>query len=173
MTIINKAYKWNGSINKYTAEAEDKGYKVNGLVSPIHFYYLNDSLLSSKYDTNVEGYQVKAEWSLAPMFNSTGIMSVLYVPFLDLDQLTVTRYNYDQDYYGKICADTDPNFTGKTYGTWVYKVDAAGSDTSVEANKPYLNYKIGNVDKYDRSQFGNRKTKSWRNESKLFQYPYH
>ena len=143
---------------------EPKEYSINGLPSALHFYYLNNKLLEG--EEVLSGIRVPRKRSLSPLMQSATIQSILYVPFMKAEMIKMHRYNYDQKYYGSV--SENPKSTLSVQGVHVYKIEG------LKSGQKDFNYKLGTVDKYETKKFGTRTGKrSWKNESKLFQFPYH
>lgn len=116
---------------------------INGIPIATHFYYMHQ--------------QYYGIGNRAPFSQSGQVLNLLYMPFLKPDDVVLHEVPYDTDYYGEINgSDGNP-----IKGIKVFKI----TDSLVN------NKTIGTITPKYKTQ-ARDKNKSWKNESKLYQYPY-
>lgn len=115
-----------------------------GIPYGLYLYYLDDSRFSTD-NTSILG-------------NSSAIQSIQYTPFLDPADLILDRIPYDVDRFGSI-SKLRPGMTVKPD---VFRIVSIKDDIKV----------LGQFDTYkiEGQTIGGKR--NWRNESKLYQYPY-
>ena len=117
---------------------------INGIPIATHFYYMHQ--------------QYYGIGNRAPFSQSGQVLNLLYMPFLKPDDVVLNEIPYDTDYYGEISNQMtgDPIKDIK-----VYKITSSlVNNKLIGSFKP--KYKIQPKEV----------RKSWKNESKLYQYPY-
>ena len=132
-----------------TTENKESWSCINSdLPYPLYFYaYSKDEFSNKAYTYSI------------PMAQAPSIQNVMYCPFLTFDDLHLIQIPYDKSRFG-----TDPLRPAPEFDTYVYRVSTfAKIDKDLGYLLPYRNIS---------ADPGIGKPKSWRNESKLWQYPY-
>lgn len=130
-------------------QAKDSWGCVNSdLPYPLYFYaYSRKQFGDNAYANSI------------PMTQAPTVQNVLYCPFLDFSDLSLIKIPYDKDRFG-----TDPLRPAPNYSSSVYRVKTFTSKTKqLGYILPYRN-----ID----ADPGKGKKRNWRNEAKLWQYPY-
>lgn len=139
-------------------KAVDKyGSKLNDVNIPVNLYYMDSSLRNSVDAEAGNTYNLDAL-----TMNGT-VLSWLYTPFLEKEDLAIEQYDYDESHYGGLGVKEGAVVeVGKAK---VFKVInfAQGKQNKLLAN---------DLRKYPSDQFKQTDRQHWSNESKLFQYPY-
>lgn len=128
--------------------------QINGIALNVHFYILELN------DFGSQGL------NYMPFTISGQVQNLLYMPFLKKSDLgkAVHEHEFDQKYYGTAKIDaTSPDQLANP-APKVFKI--YGDTTTIEPKK------LGSFKRYP-SNFGKKPTRDWRNESKLYQFPYH
>lgn len=115
-----------------------------GVPYGLYLYYLDDSRFSSD-NTSILG-------------NSSAIQSIQYTPFLEPSDLILNRIPYDVDRFGSI-SKLRPGMVSKPD---VFRI--VGLREGIKTLGKFDTYKIEGL------TIGGKR--NWRNESKLYQYPY-
>ena len=123
--------------------------QINGIPLNVHLYYI-DMSLAGKHGKNFK-----------PFSKSGQVINFLFMPFLsqeDIKKITL-EIDFDQNHYGTTADEGTANEVPapkvyKLYGTPSIQPKVAGS---------FARY----------PSFQRVSTKSWTNESKIYQYPYH
>lgn len=132
-----------------TTQTKDSWDCVNSnLPYPLYFYAYS----SKQFGTNA--YANSIAMSQAPT-----VQNVLYCPFLDFSDLQLIKIPYDKDRFG-----TDPIRPAPNYDSYVYRVKTF--ETKEKQLGYILPYRNITADP------GKNKKRNWRNEAKLWQYPY-
>ena len=128
------------------------GNENYGLPCALYFYYMGDDINSGNEYENWN-----TEYTNAVLGNCSAIQSVQYVPFLRKDDLMLNAVPYDIARFGQLQA-SHPKLD---FAPYVYRVKAL--TTQVKS--------IGSFKCYSPSKsIGG--TRNWRNESRLYNYPY-
>lgn len=122
-----------------------------GLPYPIYFYWYSRSELGED-----------AENDSSVMGNCPSILSIQYVPFLEKKDFEITTHHYDVNRFGKVRTDT-PSLS---FVPWVYRIQRIKDEGRIK--------EVGEFEVYKPSgkKTGKGQTRYWRNESRLFNYPY-
>ena len=130
-------------------QAKDSWGCINSdLPYPLYFYaYSKDAFGSNAYANSIA------------MSQAPTIQNVMYCPFIDFNDLSLVKIPYDKERFG-----TDPLRPAPNYDSYVYRVK------TFETKEKQLGYILPyrNID----ANPGKGKKRSWKNESKLWQYPY-
>ena len=119
---------------------------INGIPMATHFYYIDTDLMFKS-----------GKKCLKPITQSGFVMNFLYMPFLERQDVDLWEIDYDQKNLGSVSdTSTDPE-----EGVKVYKI----------INGKINDKEIGTVNIYPK--FERERLRSPKNESKLYQYPYH
>ena len=132
-----------------TTQAKDSWGCVNSnLPYPLYFYAYS----RSQFGDNAYANSI-------PMTQAPTIQNVMYCPFIDFSDLSLIKIPYDKERFG-----TDPLRPAPAYDAHVYRVK------TFETKEKQLGYILPyrNID----ADPGKGKKRSWKNESKLYQYPY-
>lgn len=132
-----------------TTQAKDSWGCVNSnLPYPLYFYAYS----RSQFGDNAYANSI-------PMTQAPSIQNVMYCPFIDFGDLSLIKIPYDKERFG-----TDPLRPAPAYDAHVYRVK------TFETKEKQLGYILPyrNID----ADPGKGKKRSWKNESKLYQYPY-
>ena len=128
------------------------GNENYGLPCALYFYYMGDDINGGNEYENWN-----TEYTNAVLGNCSAIQSVQYVPFLRKDDLMLNAVPYDIARFGQLQA-SHPKLD---FAPYVYRVKAL--TTQVKS--------IGSFKCYNPSKsIGG--TRNWRNESRLYNYPY-
>lgn len=129
--------------------AKDSWSCVNSnLPYPLYFYAYSRSQFGDKAYANS-----------IPMTQAPSIQNVMYCPFIDFSDLSLIKIPYDKERFG-----TDPLRPAPNYDAYVYRVKTF---TKKEKELGYI-LPYRNIDAFP----GKHRNRSWKNESKLWQYPY-
>ena len=123
--------------------------QINGIPLNVHLYYINMAL-AGKHGKNFK-----------PFSKSGQVINFLFMPFLDqsdVDKIMLS-IDFDQGHYG---TTADEGTANEVPAPKVYKLYGTPSI------KPKV---VGSFSRYP--SFQRVSTKSWTNESKIYQYPYH
>lgn len=132
-----------------TAKDRDTWFNlINNIPVATSFYYMDRSLMGLRWQM------------LKPFTHSGQVINFLYTPFLDQTDVDLEKIPYDQDHYGT-CKEDATAPTDMETNVFVYKI----------INGKIRDKEIGAVRRYP--VFQRSPAKSWGNESKLYQYPYH
>ena len=123
-------------------------YFMNKIPMATHFYYMNLDLMGPK------------QINLAPISQSGVVLSLLYAPFIDESELTINKIPYDLEHFGTV-KENATSATDYAPECNVFKI----------MDYPNQAKKIGDFKRYP--QITRASSKSWKNESKLYQFPYH
>lgn len=129
----------------------------------VHLYWLDDTL----YDT-IDNGVTYSHGNTIPLSHSNSIFSVQYIPFLNQDELhlykipyDIERFKYKEDLAQYPISDVQP---------FVYKISRFENINNVE--KPGIMLKRLSTFKCYKPSKSIGGKRSWRNESKLYNYPY-
>lgn len=127
-----------------------------GLPYPIYFYYYSRTTLDSVFS-----YANSVRDSM-PLGNCPSILSIQFAPYVDITDLSLTSIAYDYERFGKL----DPSRPPVSGTPRVYRISKIFEDRRRKV--------IGQFPTYPKSgkQIGPGKTRYWRNESILMNYPY-
>lgn len=132
-----------------TTTGYDSWSSVNsGLPYPLYFYmYSRENFGDNSYSNSV------------PMSQCPTVQAVQYCPFIEWNDVHLVKIPYDKDRFG-----TDPLRPLPNYTPYVYRV------TGLVRNEKELGYVLPyrNID----ANPGKGKLRNWKNEAKLWQYPY-
>lgn len=130
-------------------QAKDSWGCVNSdLPYPIYFYAYSRSQFGDKAYAN----------SIA-MTQAPTVQNVMYCPFMTFNDLSLVKIPYDKERFG-----TDPLRPAPNYDSDVYRVKTfTTKEKELGYILPYRNISANP---------GKNKAKDWRNEAKLWQYPY-
>lgn len=132
-----------------TTQAKDSWGCINSdLPYPLYFYAY------SKSEFGNTAYENSIAMSQAPT-----VQNVMYCPFINFNDLSLVKIPYDRERFG-----TDPLRPAPAYDSHVYRVKTF--ETKEKELGYILPYRNINANP------GRFKPRSWRNESKLYQYPY-
>ena len=141
-----------------TRETEDKWMSENyGLPSGLYYYYLGDDLPDL---TGTGDNMWNEEETGAVLGNCSSIQSIQLVPFLRVEDMDITQVEYDSERYGGV----DSNYPKLDYQPFVFRINALLNQT-----KDIGSFKCYQVDSVNTCVASPR---SWKNESKLYNYPY-
>ena len=130
-------------------QAKDSWGCVNSdLPYPLYFYAYS----KSEFGDNAYSYSI-------PMSQAPTVQNVMYCPFLDFSDLSLLKIPYDKERFG-----TDPLRPAPSVTSYVYRVKTF---TTKEKQLGYI-LPYRNID----ANPGRGKPRDWKNESKLWQYPY-
>lgn len=120
---------------------------INDIPLAVQFYYMDMSLIGK------QGRNYK------PFTHSGYVINLLYMPFLEKDDVNIIQIPYDQKNLGSVSdTSTAPEEDVFVYKLWQAKVQ---------------DKKIGSIPRYPMSITQKPTGKDWRNESKFYQEPYH
>ncbi|MGL4571595.1 MAG: hypothetical protein ACRCVJ_11080 [Clostridium sp.] len=125
--------------------------ELYGLPYPLYFYFYSKKSLGedSKRDSQVFG-------------NCPSILSVQFTPFLRKEDFVLTTHHYDNFRFGDINKDR-PALSHNPQVQRIHQIREESRVKNVGAFKPYDNLN---------QDVGPGKGRYWRNESRLFNYPY-
>lgn len=140
---------------------EDKNYdffhtSVNDTMPyNVFLYWLDDTLLGNNKENTI------------PFSHSGAVMSIQYAPYINKDELTLFKLKYDTNRY-KYKDDgsqlgLDPNVT-----PYVYRLSSIVN--TAENKKGIIQKRLSTFKCYKPQRVAGKR--DWRNESKLYQYPY-
>lgn len=119
-----------------------------GVPYSIYNYYLNEDLYTADENLNT-----------SVIAHCPSVISVQYTPFLDINDIALARIPYDNRRYGSV-EKIRPEITGGN--AYVYRIiTESGSDR-----------KLGEFSCYPTKPNTIGGKRDWRNESKLYHYPY-
>ena len=160
-TDINEEYQDNYTIPISTGSgdsgiegmSEDSwGNENYGLPCALYFYYMGDDINAGNEYENWN-----TEFTNAVLGNCSAIQSVQYVPFLRKDDMQLNAVPYDVARFGQLQA-SHPKLD---YAPYVYRIKALTNQVKT----------LGSFKCYEpQKSIGGKR--SWKNESRLYNYPY-
>lgn len=118
---------------------------IYDLPYPLYFYYLDRDLNYEEQNGSVLG-------------NLTGLVSMNYTPFLNVEDLELWQIEYDANRFGNI-SDIRPEII---YNPNVFRI--RGLETHSKIIKEFPTYKV------EGKNIGGKR--NWRNEGKIYNYPF-
>lgn len=128
--------------------------QINGLPLNVHFYIMDLAHAGS------------GGANLIPFNMSGQVINLLYMPFLewnDFNHGTIYTYDFDQKYFGTAKPDASGPEDFMSPAPQVYKI---------YGNVNIQTKLLGEFDRYP-TDIGRTSGRSWKNESKIYQFPYH
>lgn len=123
----------------------------------IFLYWLSDDLLKNKQENSI------------PMTHSNSILSIQYAPYLNTNELDLNEIEYDIERFKfKDNGMQVPIPNGKK--PKVYRITQFQNQNPTSLGT--LNKRIGRFKCYEPNLTNIKKRRDWRNESKLYNYPY-
>lgn len=144
-------------IQKITrSEGDTWSCTMYGLPYPIYFYYYSRTTLNNIFqNANVVRDSM-------PLGNCPSILSIQFAPYLEIDDIDLTSVPYDSERFGKL----DPSRPPVTGTPRVYRIGKILEDKRRKVIGQFKTYLPSG------KQIGKGKTRYWRNESILMNYPY-
>lgn len=122
-----------------------------GLPYPIYFYWYSRKELGADADRDSQ-----------VIGNCPSLLSVQFVPFLEKRDFVITEHQYDSQRFGKV----NPDRPALSVNPWVHRIQSIADHGRVKELSGFRVYKdLG-------KKTGPGETRYWRNESRLFNYPY-
>lgn len=117
----------------------------------VYYYWLDDEIINQTINNNAETKGINTEI----LGLSNAIQSVVYVPYMNRNEVTGIRMNFDVERYGW----TNNNSIGAV--PLCYRITRYPTNKTIDVNNFFC---------YKSTHMGG--ARNWRNESRLFNYPY-
>lgn len=121
----------------------------------VFMYFLDDPLMTGNNGNNI-----------IPLTHSTSLVSVQFAPYINSNELNLVKIPYDIKRFNELRKDVDAEFKIPPY---VYKITKLAN---ADYTKPGIIQKRLGTFKCYKPNRSIKGVRNWRNEGKLYQYPY-